>query len=80
MLGSKEINTIDNTDICDTYKEKKLFLREKKKQKNKKKSYFKVYNQHPPRLSTPCHSERDYPPRSSDQNASTRRAQLSSRN
>ena len=39
MLGSKDINTINNSDIYDTYKN--LYL----SKKNLKRSYFKAYSQ-----------------------------------
>ena len=37
MLGSKGIDIVNNSDICDTYKD--LFLSEKEREKN----YFKEY-------------------------------------
>ena len=37
MLGLKGIDTINNSDMCDTYKD--LFLSEKEREKN----YFKEY-------------------------------------
>ena len=39
MLGSKGIDIVNNSDICDTYKD--LFLSEKEREKN----YFKEYRE-----------------------------------
>ena len=39
MLGSKGIDTVNNSDICDTYKD--LFLSKKEREKN----YFKEYRE-----------------------------------